>query len=90
MRNPCGICMEKDRCQGMNQPCRQKKFFEQLKKEDLQSSGKKKVFGKNTILRNIMAIIIFYTTAMYDPLVLKKVVFSGLFVIVLLVLSLYV
>lgn len=33
MRNPCGICMEKDRCQGMNQPCRQKKIFEQLKKK---------------------------------------------------------
>lgn len=38
--------MEKDRCQGMNQPCRQKKFFEQLKKEDLQSSGKQKSIWK--------------------------------------------
>ena len=48
MRNPCGICMEKDRCQGMNQPCRQKKFFEQLKKEDLQSSGKSKKYLERT------------------------------------------
>ena len=48
MRNPCGICMEKDRCQGMNQPCWQKKFFEQLKKEDLQSSGKSKKYLERT------------------------------------------
>ena len=56
MRNSCGICMEKDRCQGMNQEDSmfiidiQNKvpIFEQLKKEDLQSSGKSKKYLERT------------------------------------------